>query len=156
MEILFTKSGQEEAVFSCKRKDGTVTWAHVSKFFMLHDLCHYAIETIIPLKKAFLGMLAGGTAITEFELPKDERTFDLTPEALFAEHLVNLVVIDYTQGRMDNLLEVFSATYDRTGSSLPYSITEEKLENIRIKYASLVEQWISVPERESLKLLFEE
>jgi len=156
MKISFTKTGSGEDVFSCKRRDGTVTWTHVSKFFMLHDLCHYAIETTLPLKKAFLGMLASGTDISEFELPKDQRKIELTSEALFAEHLVNLVVIDYTQGRMDNLIEIFKETYHDAGSDLINTINEETLENIREKYAALMQQWRGIPERESLQLIFEE
>ena len=112
MEILFTKTGLDEDVLSCKRKDGTVTWTHVSRFFILHDLCHYVVEDSLLLKKAFFGMLANGTDITEFELPKDQRRIELTSEALFAENLVNLLVIDYTQGRMDNLLGIFRETYE--------------------------------------------
>jgi len=156
MEILFTKTGSGEDVLSCKRKDGTTTWTHVTKFFILHDLCHYSIETTLSLKKAFFGMLAAGTDITEFELPKEQRPFELTSEALFAEHLGNLVVIDYTQGRMDNLIGIFRETYDDAGSALLNLINEEKLENIRKNFASLIQQWQSVPERESLKLIFEE
>ena len=156
MEVLFTKTGSNEDVLSCKRKDGTVTWMHASNFFILHDLCHYTIETTLSLKKAFFGMLANGTDITEFALPKEQRPFDLTSEALFAEHLVNLVVIDYTQGRMTSLIEIFTETYNDAGSGLINLINEEKLENIRLNFASLVQQWQSIREGESLNLIFEE
>lgn len=155
MDILFTKTGSGEDVLSCKRKDGSVTWVHVSKFFILHDLCHYAVEKSLSLKQAFFGMLAEGTDITEFELPKEQRPFELTPEALFAEHLVNLLVIDYTQGKMENLLEIFRETYD-DASNLLHLINEIKLEDVRKNYAMLVQQWQATPERESLKLIFEE
>jgi len=101
-------------------------------------------------------MLANGTDITEFALPKEQRPFDLTSEALFAEHLVNLVVIDYTQGRMISLIEIFTETYNDEGSGLINLINEEKLENIRMNFASLVRQWRSLPEGESLNLIFEE
>jgi len=156
MEITFTKTGSGEDVFSCKRRDGTVTWTHVSNFFILHDLCHYAVENGLQLKKAFFGMLANGTDITDFELPKDQRTIELTPQALFAEHLVNLLVIDHTQGRMDNLLEIFRETCDDASSELLNIISEEKLEDIRKSYAELMQQWKILPERETLKLIFEE
>ncbi len=156
MEILITKNNAKDHILTCKRKDGTVTWTHVSNFFILHDLCHYTIETKLSLKNAFFGMLTNGSDITEFDLPKEQRTVELTPEALFAEHLVNLVVIDYTQGRMDNLLEIFRETYDDAGSGLVNNINEEKLQGIRENYAALVQQWKAVAETESLKLIFEE
>jgi len=156
MDILITKNSSQEHILSCKRKNGTVTWTHVSNFFILHDLCHYTIETFLPLKKAFFGMLANGTDITGFDLPKDQRTVELTPEALFAEHLVNLVVIDHTQGRMNNLLEIFKETYNDSSSKLLNTVNEEKLQGIRENYAALLQKWKVIPETESLKLIFEE
>ena len=57
---------------------------------------------------------------------------------------------------MDNLIGIFRETYDDAGSALLNLINEEKLENIRKNFASLIQQWQSVPERESLKLIFEE
>lgn len=157
MEILFTKTGKEQHVFSCKLKDGSTTWKHVSVFFMLHDLCHYAVETILPLKNAFFGMVASGIDINDFDLPKEQRVFQLTDEALFAEQLVNLVVIDHTQGRMENLIEIFVSIYDLDYRSiLMQKLTEEKLEKIRIKYSELLNQWEAIPLSGILKLSFEE
>ena len=85
MEILFSKTASEDHIFSCKRKDGSVTWKHVSAFFMLHDLCHYAVETTLPLKNGFFGMVAAGTDISDFDLPKEQWKFQLTDEAIFAD-----------------------------------------------------------------------
>lgn len=157
MEILFTKTGKEEHVFSCKRKDGSTTWKHTGEFFMLHDLCHYAVETILPLRNAFFGMLASGTDINDFDLPKEQRIFQLTDEALFAEQLVNMVIIDYTQGRMENLIEIFTSIYDTdNGSFLMQNLTEEKLEKIRTIYSELLTQWEAIPLSGVLKLSFED
>ena len=157
MKISFTKTGKDEHVFSCIRKDGSTTWQHVSPFFMMHDLCHYAVETTLALKNAFFGMVASGIDITNFDLPKEQRNIQLTDEAIFAEHLVNLLVIDYAQGRMENLIEIFTHVYDgKSGSKLLSYITDEKMEKIRKAYCDLLEQWKSTPVSESLNLLFEE
>ena len=156
MEIKFTKNTAREHVLSCKRKDGSVTWSHVSNFFILHDLCHYTIETTLSLKKAFFGMLADGADITQFELPKEERVVELTQEALFAEHLVNLIVIDHTQGRMNNLLDIFRETYNDGSIRLLDTLDEQKLQDIRENYSALIQKWRVVPETETLKLIFEE
>jgi hypothetical protein len=157
MELLFTKTGKEEHVFSCRRKDGSVTWKHISDFFILHDLCHYIVEKELPLKNAFLGMMAAGTDIEEFDLPKEQRKIHLTAEAIFAEHLINLIVIDFTQGRMENLIEIFTGIHDEhLNSDLLRLFTEEKLETIRNKYAELMQQWNSLPVGQTLLLLFEE
>jgi hypothetical protein len=157
MEILFTKTSKEDQVLSCKRKDGSVTWKHASAFFMLHDLCHYAAETILTLKNGFFGMVAAGTDINEFDLPKEQRKVHLTEEAIFAEHLVNIVAIDYTQGRMENLIEVLTSVYDnRNEPGLLRFLTDQKLEDIRKRYRELMEEWNSLPETKSMILLFEE
>jgi hypothetical protein len=157
MEILFTKTGKEEHVFSCKRKDGTITWKHGSNFFILHDLCHFVVEKELPLRNAFLGMVAAGTDIEEFDLPKEQRKIDLTAEAIFAEHLINLLVIDYMQGRMENLIEIFTSIHDEhLNSDILHLVTEEQLETIRIKYAELMKQWNLLPAGQTLLLLFEE
>ena len=157
MKIVFTKTGKDEHIFSCIRKDGSTTWQHVSPFFMMHDLCHYAVETNLALKNAFFGMVASGIDITNFNLPKEQRYIQLTDEAIFTEHLVNLLVIDHTQGRMENLIEIFTDVYnDTSGSKLLSYITDEKMEKIRKAYSDLLEQWKSTPVSESLNLMFEE
>ena len=105
MEISFTRNGINNHIISCRRMDGTVTWMQIDSFFIIHDLCHYAVESILELNNAFYGMLASGTAITDFELPKEKRTFRLTEEAIFTEQIVNLLTIEYSQGPMEDFLD---------------------------------------------------
>lgn len=156
MEILFTKSGNDQ-ILSCKRKDGSVTWKHIIPFFISHDLCHVAVETTVPLKKAFFGMVAAGVDIGDFDLPKEQRNFQLSEEAILAEHLVNLLTIEFTQGKMENFLEIFSAIYEEhIGTGLYKIITEEKLEDIRNRFSELMQQWNSLPENDTMHLVFEE
>ena len=156
MEILLIKGASgNEHVLSCKRKDGSMTWKHVSPFFIMHDICHYAVETVMPFHEAFFGMIKKGTDITEFELPKEERSIALSAEALLTEHFVNLLVIEYTQGKMDNLLEILKATYEIDDKTIDW-ITEEKLNEIRIAYYGLMKKWNVLPERETMTLIFED
>ncbi len=157
MEIIFKKTGQDEHVLSCRRNDGTITWSYVSSFFIIHDLCHYAVETILPLKKAFFGMIQGGTEITEFDLPKEHRNILLTEEAFFAEQLVNLLNIEYSQGRMENFIEIFNAIYtNKDGFDLVSLITEKKLGEIRNASNEVMQRWQSLHENETMTLLFKE
>lgn len=156
MEILLIKGASgNEHVLSCKRKDGSMTWKHVSPFFIMHDICHYAVETVIPFHEAFFGMIKKGTDITEFELPKEERSIALGAEALLTEHLVNLLVIEYTQGEMDNFLEILKATYEIDDKTIDL-ITEKKLNEIRIAYYGLMKKWNDLPERKTMTLIFED
>jgi hypothetical protein len=155
MEIKFTKKLSGDHVLSCKRNDGTETWRHVSNFFISHDICHYAAETIIPLNNAFFGMVAAGTDIENFDLPKEQRNFQLTEEAILAEHLVNLLTIEVTQGKMENFLDVFSGIYEEhVGTKLYLLITENKLEEIRNKCVDLLQQWNLLEETKTMNLFF--
>lgn len=157
MEISFTKNSGKSHIISCKRKNGTVTWMQNSSFFITHDLCHYAMETKLGLKKAFYGMLAAGTDIKDFELPKDQRTFQLTEEALFAEQMVNLLTIEYSQGRVENFIEALKEILikDNHVSVLPV-IKQEQLDEIRSLYETLMNQWVLLPEGETIILNFAE
>src|SRR5258705_5601115 len=132
MEIKLTKNPSGDHVLSCKRNNGTITWKHVSNFFISHDICHYAVETVVPFKNAFFGMVAAGIDIENFDLPKDQRNFQLSEEATLAEHLVNLLTIEHSQGKMENFLDIFSNIHDEhVGISLYKIITDKKLEEIR-------------------------
>ncbi|MEP6700297.1 MAG: hypothetical protein ABJA85_03240 [Bacteroidota bacterium] len=157
MEISFTKNSGKSHIISCRRNDGTVTWMQNSSFFITHDLCHYALETKLGLKKAFYGMLAAGTDINDFELPKDQRTFQLTEEAILAEQMVNLLTIEYSQGRIENFVSMLNEICHRDTnlSKLP-DIKTETLDEIRNLYNGLMNQWVLLPEEETMILKFEE
>ena len=157
MEILLTKKENNQNVLSCKRKDGSITWKKITPFFVLHDICHYVVEKMIPLKNAFYGMVAAGTAISDFELPRDNRNFILTEEAIYAEHLVNLLAIEYAQGKMENLAEVFADICKKQfGTALQGLLNKEKLDAVREIHKKLMEKWDSLPEKENMRLNFEE
>ena len=155
MEIRITRKQNGHGMLHCTRDNGSATWLPLTPFFVIHDLCHYAVETTLGLQYAFYGMLAAGTDIRDFELPKDQRPFELTPEALQAEQLVNLLVIEYSQGRMENFLEeldhVNRMNNDR---QLPVSLDGAGLEKIRVAFNMLTERWHSLSENESLVLNF--
>ena len=154
MEILFTKNISGDHILSCKRKNGSVSWKHVSSFFIIHDLCHFAVETLMPLKEAFYGMVASGTDISDFDLPKDQRKFELTEEALFAEQLVNMLTIEYSQGRMENFIEIFTSIND-AGSNKSLPIDDILLEKTRNLFNQLIQKWNSLKDSETMTLSFE-
>ncbi len=157
MEISFTKRGSKNHIISCKRKNGTVTWMHSSSFFITHDLCHYAVETKLSLKKSFYGMLPDGTDINDFELPKEQRPFQLTEEAIIAEHLVNLLAIEYTQGRIENFIQILKEGYLKENyAAEPTEIKQEKIDEIRNLFEKLMNQWVLLPEEDTMALNFTE
>jgi hypothetical protein len=155
MEIRFTKRNGENHIISCKRSDGSETWMQISSFFAVHDLCHYAVETELKIKHAFYGMLDEGINISDFELPKEERTFQLTEEALLAEQMVNLLTIEYNQGRIENFIDELNNLYKQSkNETLSSLINEEQLTAIRNSFESLANQWHGLSEGESIVLKF--
>jgi len=157
MKIEFSKKKDGQYIISCTRTNGTVTWKQSSSFFVMHDLCHYAAETTMGFKNSFFGMLAFGIDISEFDLPKEQRGFPLSDEALFTEHLVNLLLIDYSQGRIENFIGIlFEHEELKNKTGLLKELLAEQLENIRLKCDELNQQWNLLPEEQTLELIFAE
>jgi len=155
MEIRIIRKQNGHGMLHCTRENGSATWLPLTPFFVIHDLCHYAVETTLGLRHAFYGMLAAGTDIRDFELPRDQRPFELTPEALQAEQLVNLLVIEYSQGWMENFLEELDQVNRMNNDrQQPVSLDEPTLEKIRVAFNMLTERWHSLSENESLVLNF--
>jgi len=91
------------------------------------------------------------------DLPKEQRNFQLTEEPILAEHLVNLLTIEVTQGKIENFLDVFSGIYEEhIGTKLYRLVTENKLEEIRNKLTELLQQWNLLEETKTMTLLFKE
>ncbi|MGI8951627.1 MAG: hypothetical protein ACR2FN_08585 [Chitinophagaceae bacterium] len=157
MEICFKKIREKEHVISCKRKDGSDTWMKTDEFFVMHDLMHYAVETTLHYKTAFYGMLAQGVSITDFELPKNERTFSLTKEAGFAENIVNVLFIELRQQKFPDFNSTITEIYRMNNySEEPPLLTEIQLQNIRAKFHELCAKWNSLKTNETLQLMFDE
>ncbi|HEX6746808.1 MAG TPA: hypothetical protein VF092_05880 [Longimicrobium sp.] len=72
-------------VLSITRRDGSVTWQRQSAFFPLHDLTHYAIETVLGLRQAFWGMMADGWEFTDFGQPWPRGPMPNVSDALLGE-----------------------------------------------------------------------
>ena len=156
MEISFTKRKKNDHIISCKRKDGSVTWMHNSPFFITHDICHYALETTLQLKKGFYGLVAAGTDIKEFDLPREKRTVQLTDESIFAEQMVNLLTIEYSQGIMENFMVTIKEVCAKNGIKTMPEMNEEQLQEIRNLYRQLMNQWNLLLPEETMNLIFEE
>lgn len=154
MEIIFTKKEEGQHLINCKRKDGTETWMKLSSFFVMHDLMHFDLESEFRFTTAFYGMIENGVAISDFELPKENRNFELTPEAIFAEHLVNLLLIEATQGVFENFEEEFAkAVKHETEYPKPDVV---KLDVVRKKFGLLTDKWNTFELGNSLELKFGE
>lgn len=64
LRISIKKKPDGSAALSLRRADGSVTWQRQEgiqgRCFPLHDLTHYAVETVLGLDQAFFGLVASG------------------------------------------------------------------------------------------------
>src|SRR5437763_15165049 len=67
--IEFTKRAGGRTVLRCIRADVSVTWQRNknqhARFFPLHDLTHYAVESELGFTAGFFGLIAAGWNIDE-------------------------------------------------------------------------------------------
>jgi hypothetical protein len=69
LAIQIEKRADGRATLRCTRGDGSVTWqvqrARHAAFFPLHDLTHYAVETVLGFRRGFFGLIADGWDIDD-------------------------------------------------------------------------------------------
>ena len=98
--IRIKKKSDGSAALSCIRADGTTTWqqqnGQLGRFFPLHDLTHYAVESVLGFRNAFYGLVAGGWDLTDFASngPRGR----IPPEALCAEVVVGYFDLERATG----------------------------------------------------------
>jgi len=67
MIIRLSKGKNDKSgTLTCLRDDGSSTWQKSSDYFAYHDLIHYAVETTLGFRDAFLGLVAKGKGLDEF------------------------------------------------------------------------------------------
>src|SRR5690349_6673456 len=73
LRIQLEKRRDGAIIMRCIREDGSVTWQRgnnaTARFFALHDLTHFAVETTLGFRRGFYGLLADGWDITDFGPP---------------------------------------------------------------------------------------
>lgn len=160
MKIQFKKYHNKPSVLTCIRTDGSKTWVKMYSGIEAHDLGHYAVETILKFKNAFYGMVAKGSSIEDFELPRDRRPEEvlpqnLDPEALISEHLVNLLMTKaQIKDNSFDITENLKLILKENGLSFPDNLTHGAMQKIWILFQDLNEEWKQMPDGETMELEF--
>lgn len=155
MEISFTKNTAAEHSITYRRDDGSVTWMRASLYFIRHDLSHYAIETTLGYRTAFMGMINAGMGIRDFEDRKKRLSMHVTDEAWYAESMANIFMMELAQGRVEDFNQVAAAAFAEMKLPVPPPrLTLAEGDEIRRRLQELITQWQQVPEKESLLLTF--
>lgn len=147
MLIRIKKKTDGSAALSCARPDGTVTWQRQDgaqgRFFPLHDLTHYAVETVLDLR-GFYSLVAAGWDLTDFGQPW--RRGPLPPEAHAVEQIVGFLDTERASGREWCAADLRLA--------LPFTLADDDLRRVRDARRELFARWAALPAGDTLELQF--
>ena len=157
--IQIKKRTDGSAALSCRRADGSATWQRQDgaqgRFFPLHDLTHYAVETVLSHPRGFYGLVAEGWDLGDFGKPWPRGP--LPVEALASELLVGFLDSERGAGALWPAADfnASAATHyaERRLAGAP-AITDEQLNQVRDKRRELFARWAALPAGEALELLF--
>ena len=148
LRIEIVKQSDGSGVLRCTRDDGSVTWQKQTKHaahFALHDLTHYAVETILGYRSGFFGLIAQGWEIDD-TTGKGVRG-PLPAEALEVERIVGLFDTERSSGVL--------ATTEAFNGFAPRKLTDQEIQAVRSHRAALFQQWSAVAPGQKLELTFE-
>jgi hypothetical protein len=159
--IRIKKKTDGSAALSCIRRDGSTTWqrqeGQLGRFFPLHDLTHYAVETVLGFQRAFYGLVAEGWDLSDFGTPATRGK--IPDEAGLAEVVVGFFDLERMSGERGSADEtnerIQAVRADRGLPPTSFQISEDQIARIRRLRADLFDRWKAVPPGEALELSFE-
>lgn len=162
LTIRIKKKSDGSAALSCVRADGTTTWQQQNGqqglFFPLHDLTHYAVESVLELRRAFFGLVADGWDLTDFA--NTGARGPLPEEALNAELVVGCFDLERTTGVLGTAADYNARIHEyRAGNELPptsFTLTEDQVGQIRLLRDGFFARWRAVGAGDALVLQFGE
>lgn len=164
MLIRMKKTG-DGVVMACLREGHAPEIQHTAHdgFFALHDLLHYAVETALGFDEAFLGLIASGWSFENFTRRDDPRYRPLPPQALAAEHIVNIFSLALREAvpQDQELLELLTDEINRDlaaamrdcGTAAP-NLTVGDVATICKTFGELSRRWAALPVGGELQFAF--
>src|SRR6476661_3944448 len=160
LQVQITKRADGGAVLRCVRTDRSITWqkqeGRQAAFFPLHDLTHFAVETILGFRRGFFGLIAEGWEIDETS-GKGLRG-PLPSEAVLVEHLVGFLDLERATSDAWSAHE-YAAQLAIKGliatDSAPPWLTDAALDRVRVRRRELFAKWAAVPAASALDLTFQ-
>lgn len=159
LTICIKKKSDGAAALSCRRADGSVTWqrqeGQQGRFFPLHDLTHYAVETVLRIDRAFYGLVSAGWNLTDFGPPWPRGP--MPPDALAAELIVGFLDTEraggvrWTAGDFNDKAALYHAS---RGGALFLEVSDADLDRIRAVRQELFDRWDALPAGATLELPF--
>ena len=160
LQVELTKRADGGAVLRCIRSDRSITWqkqeGRQAVFFPLHDLTHFAVETMLEFRHGFFGLIADGWEIDE--TTGKGRRGPLPQEAVIVEHLVGFLDLERAAGEAWPAQE-YAAQLTLTGligaDAAPTWLTDAALDRVRVRRRELFAEWAAVPPGSRLDLTFQ-
>lgn len=141
------------------RADGSITWqqqeGQQGRFFPLHDLTHYAVESVLGHTQGFYGLVSEGWDLTDFGKPW--RRGPLPAAALASELMVGFLDGERAAGSEWSAAE-FNASavayYAQHGLTGALVVSDLDLASLRERRRELFSRWAALPAGETLELRF--
>jgi hypothetical protein len=146
LTIRIKKHADGRASLTLTRADGTTTWQRQdgaqARFFPMHDLTHYAVETVLGHRRGFYGLVAEGWDLGDFgapwprgRLPEDMDQSELIVGFLDMERASG---IQYSATEFNEKAASYCAEH---GIQNVPAVTEEQLAAIRARMQQLFAEW---------------
>ena len=160
MRVEISKRNDGCGVLRCVRADGSCTWqkqtVRNAPHFALHDMTHFAVETVLGIQNGFFGLLAQGWDM-EDTTGKGARGA-LPKEAIEVEALVGTFDAEracaqiWTASEFNEHAMTSACNSDRP---TPRPLSEDELARVRALRSELFEKWGAVAPGCALQLQFE-
>lgn len=144
------------------REDGSTEYQASPRApaFILHDLAHYAIESVLGLRESFLGLVARGHTLAPIARTAEEWLPGLPIEARQTEFMVSALQSE-AMG-ISGAPELDAAAFNeqvamgcrKKGLPDPRRVSEEELCQARAMLRDLLARWSKTPAGAALELSF--
>jgi len=157
--IRIKKKTDGSAALSCLRPDGSVTWQRQEgvqgRFFPIHDLTHYAVETVLGHRRGFYGLVAAGWDLSDFgpPWPKGRLPADMDPSELLVGFLDSERAggVRWSAEDFNEKAALYYAQHQLPGAC---RISAAELERVRATRDELIARWRTLPAGTALELPF--
>jgi ADP-heptose:LPS heptosyltransferase len=162
LRIQIKKNADGSTAITCTRADGSVTWQRneggKARFFVRHDLTHYAVESVLQHRRGFYGLVAEGWNFTDFGAPwpRGKIPADADP----AELIVGFFDAQAGSGERWSAAEFDEHArrfLEQHGAAMPKGslIKEEQVQQIRLELRELLRRWEAVKVGGKMELEFD-
>lgn len=155
MLLRITKNYGKPHIILYRRDDGSETWMNADDFFVRHDISHYCIEKNLGYKTAFMGMLNNGMDVKDFEDRAKRKQITVSQEALYAENIANLFLMEIAQRNFDNFNQVAKQSFESWNKEFTAPVlSEDEINRIRKSLKALLQSWNTLAPGKTMELAF--